>query len=154
MALLFPPRLAYVVQCDFTGMIEPEMVKKRDVVVIARNRHNPRLVTVVPLSTTAPLKQESYHYLLPKNPRPDGNANEQVWAKCDMIYTLSTARLDLYYTRSRRGGRQSTPMQVTSLDFLAIQKAVLAALNLSNNHSVPARDLESASAQALRQPEQ
>ena len=135
-------------------MIAPEMVKKRDVVVIARNRHNPRLVTVVPLSTTAPQKQEDYHYLLPKNPRPDGDAGEQVWAKCDMLYTLSIARLDLYYTRTRRGGRQSVSMQVAPADFSAIQKGVLAALNLSDNQFVPARDLESASAQALRQPEQ
>ncbi|MDI9334058.1 MAG: type II toxin-antitoxin system PemK/MazF family toxin [Cytophagales bacterium] len=154
MSLLFPPRIASIVQCDFTGMIEPEMVKKRDVVVIARNRHNSRLVTVVPLSTTAPSKQEDYHYLLPKNPRPDGDTHKEVWAKCDMVYTLSIARLDLYYTRTRRGGRQSVNMQVTPTDFSAIQKAVLNALNLSDNEPVPARDLESASAQALRQPEQ
>ena len=54
MALAFQPRPGTVVMCDFAGYVLPEMVKVRPVVVIARNRKNRQLVTVVPLSTTAP----------------------------------------------------------------------------------------------------
>lgn len=153
MALSFPPRLGAVVQCDFFGMIAPEMVKKRDVVVIARNKRNNQLVTVIPLSTTEPVELESHHHALESNPRPDGDKALKVWAKCDMIYTVSLARLDMYYTHSRRGGRQSVTRQVSRVDLLAIRMAVASALNLSDNSSVPARDLESVSASALKQPD-
>lgn len=40
MPLKFQPRERSVIMCDFRGYEEPEMVKKRPVVVIARNRHN------------------------------------------------------------------------------------------------------------------
>lgn len=128
MALNFQPRLGTVVQCDFAGMVVPEMVKKRDVVVIARNKHNSKLVTVVPLSTTAPGRIEDYHHKLEKNLRIDGDAEAEVWAKCDMLYTVSLERLSMYYTKSRRGGRQTVQMNVTAADFLAIQGGVAAAL--------------------------
>jgi uncharacterized protein YifN (PemK superfamily) len=130
MALLYQPRLGSVVQCDFAGMVVPEMVKKRDVVVIARNKHNNHLVTVVPLSTTAPARVEDYHHKLERNLRVDGDPNAEVWVKCDMLYTVSLERLSLYYTRSRRGGRQTVQMYVSTADFHAIQAAVAAALGL------------------------
>ncbi|MFX1768094.1 type II toxin-antitoxin system PemK/MazF family toxin [Paraburkholderia sp. A1RI-2L] len=130
MPLLYQPRLGSVVQCDFAGMVVPEMVKKRDVVVIARNKHNNHLVTVVPLSTTAPARVEDYHHKLERNLRVDGDPNTEVWVKCDMLYTVSLERLSLYYTRSRRGGRQTVQMYVSTADFQAIQAAVAAALGL------------------------
>lgn len=130
MPLLYQPRLGTVVQCDFNGMVVPEMVKKRDVVVIARNKHNNHLVTVVPLSTTHPTRVEDYHHQLERNPRPDGDPNVTVWAKCDMLYTVSLARLSAYYTRTRRSGRQTAQMYVSDADFQAIQKGVAAALGL------------------------
>ncbi|WP_075358503.1 type II toxin-antitoxin system PemK/MazF family toxin [Caballeronia sordidicola] len=130
MPLPFQPRLGVVVQCDFAGMVVPEMVKKRDVVVIARNKHNHHLVTVVPLSTTTPARIEDYHHRLERNLRVDGDPNAEVWAKCDMLYTVSLARLSMYYTRTRRGGRQTVSMAVSQTDFQAIQAAVASALGL------------------------
>jgi uncharacterized protein YifN (PemK superfamily) len=141
MALQFQPRLGAIVLCDFRGMIEPEMVKRRDVVVIARHPHNSQLVTVIPLSTTAPSRPEAYHHQLTKNPRPDGDQTATVWAKCDMLYTLCLERLDTHYTRTRRGGRQSLRIQLPSDDFAAIRRCVAVALNLIDNEIVPARGL-------------
>lgn len=130
MGLVYQPRLWTVVQCDFAGMVVPEMVKKRDVVVIARNKHNSQLVTVVPLSTTAPVRVEDYHHALERNPRPDGDQHTVVWAKCDMIYTVSLSRLEFYYTRTRRGGRQHVAPSLSPTDQAGIMRAVCAALSI------------------------
>ncbi len=53
MALMYYPRDAEVLECDFKGFIMPEMVKTRPVVIIGpRLRHRGDLVTIVPLSTS------------------------------------------------------------------------------------------------------
>lgn len=152
MAIHFQPRAGSVVRCDFRGMIEPEMVKMRDVVVIAQHKCNPKLVTIVPLSATQPNRPEPFHYQLPKDPRPDGDSMHPIWAKCDMIYTVCLERLEMHYTRTRRGGRQSVKAQITPDDLIAIRQCVASALHLSDNGIVPARGYESGSAPALNQP--
>lgn len=131
MGLPFQPRVGSVVRCDFRGMIEPEMVKMRDVVVISKHPHNPMLVTVVPLSATQPLRQEVYHYALPKDPRPDGDSAHPIWAKCDMLYTVSIERLTMHHTRTRRGGRQTVSVKLSLEDMVAIRRCVAAALGLT-----------------------
>ncbi len=93
MGLLYQPRPGNVVMYDFAGYIVPEMIKVRLVVVLARNRKNRRLVTVVPLSTTAPSVVEDHHHELATNPLP-AKAGVRCWAKCDMVATVSLARLD------------------------------------------------------------
>lgn len=133
MALPYQPRTGAVVRCDFRGMIEPEMVKMRDVVVLMPHKQNRQLVTVVPLSTTAPTPPQTYHHELANDPRPDGDTMRSVWAKCDMIYTVSLERLDMHYTRSRRGGRQSVRVQLPPDDFAAIRRCVAIALHLTDN---------------------
>ncbi|KAA0178860.1 hypothetical protein FX016_23310 [Cupriavidus gilardii] len=130
MALQHQPSLFSIVQCDFDGMVAPEMVKKRDVVVIAKHKHNSKLVTVVPLSTTAPLRPEAYHHRLERNYRPGGDPATVVWAKCDMVYTVSTDRLSLYHTRTRRGGRQYVVPKLSIADGEAVMRGVCAALGL------------------------
>ena len=117
------------------------MVKMRDVVVIARHRHNFRLVTVVPLSASQPAHLELYHHELTKDPRPGGDSMHPIWAKCDMVYTVSVERLELHYTRTRRGGRQSVRVQLPTEDFAAIRAGVAVALNLDSpyNQTVPER---------------
>lgn len=133
MALKFQPRAGQVVRCDFRGMIEPEMIKIRDVVVLARHKHNSRLVSVIPLSTTAPKPPQPYHHLLSKDPSPDGTNMHDVWAKCDMVYTVSTERLEMHYTRTRRGDRESEKVFLPTVDFEAIKKCVAIALGLPHN---------------------
>lgn len=126
MALAFQPRPGQVVMCDFKGFVVPEMVKVRPVVVIARNRKNRQLVTVVPLSTTAPTALEDHHHTLSANPLP-GKAHVACWAKCDMLATVSLARLDRY----KVGPRQFVVPALPAADFDAICKAVLNALGLA-----------------------
>jgi uncharacterized protein YifN (PemK superfamily) len=93
-AITFHPKAGAVLVCDFRGYIEPEIVKTRPVVVISPNHmRRPGLVSVIPLSTTAPLNVEAYHYLLRGNPVP-GSAAASIWAKCDLVATVSVERLD------------------------------------------------------------
>jgi len=112
--------------CDFDGFKEPEMVKIRPVVVLARNKRNSRLVTVVPLSTTAPAVLEDHHHELSTNPLPD-KPHVSCWAKCDMVITVSLHRLDRY----KIGRRDYIVPQVSESDFIAIRLGVISALSLS-----------------------
>ena len=132
MALTYQPRAGSVVMCDFVGFVVPEMVKVRPVVIIARNRKNRFLVTVVPLSTTAPGAMEPHHYELPINPLP-GKAAVRCWAKCDMVATVSLARLDRYKVAR---GQFVVPI-LAPADFIAIRIGVANALNLAHISVVP-----------------
>lgn len=125
MALLYQPRPGEVVMCDFHGYVPPEMVKRRPVVVLARNRRNRLLVTVVPLSTTEPTPLEPYHHLLPQSPAPNAQG-VACWAKCDMVATVALARLD----RCKAGrGRYVTPA-LPAADLAAIRAGVAIALGV------------------------
>jgi uncharacterized protein YifN (PemK superfamily) len=126
MPLSFQPRPGTVVMCDFEGYVVPEMVKVRPVVVVARNRKNRQLVTVVPLSTTAPNQMEDHHHELGANPLP-GKEHITCWAKCDMIATVSLTRLDRYKVARREYVTPSLP----EADFEAIKKAIMSALGLA-----------------------
>lgn len=125
MALKFQPRERCVLMCDFRGYEEPEIIKKRPVVVIARHKHNSKLVTVVPISSTQPLVITPYHYAFPKNPLPD-KPHIACWAKCDLLATVSIARLDRYKPSY---GERCVP-EITEADFVEIRKAVAYALRL------------------------
>ncbi|WP_366949739.1 type II toxin-antitoxin system PemK/MazF family toxin [Geobacter sp.] len=123
-----------VLICDFTtGFKAPEMVKRRPVVVVSpRPRRNTQLCIVVPLSTTSPSPVEPHHHCLEAASLPGSLAARQTWAKCDMLMTVSLDRLD----RVKMGRDKATGKRlylsgsVTSDDFRAIQKAILAALGL------------------------
>ena len=132
--LKFLPRHRAVVTCDYTGFVQPEMVKIRSVVVLAKSRTSDRLLTVVPLSTTRPEKLLACHHRLNRNPHPDESPMLEVWAKCDMVYTVSLARVNFYRTRSRRGGRAvyHSTLSVSPDDYLAIQRGVRYALGLED----------------------
>ena len=93
MAITFHPKAGMVLICDFRGAVPPEMSKIRPIVVVSPN--HPRragLVTVVPLSATAPDPIRSFHYRLTRAPLPTGPA--AVRAKCDLVTSVSIARLD------------------------------------------------------------
>ena len=94
MPIMFRPKPGHVLYCDFKGYIAPEIVKTRPVVVISpAHLSRVNLVTVVPLSTTAPTPVEGHHYKLLGNPIPGSSAIE-VWAKCDLVATVCFDRLD------------------------------------------------------------
>lgn len=154
MALTYQPKIGQVVMCDFSGFIEPEMVKRREVVVIARSKQNSQLVTVVPLSATHPGVVQTHHHQLSKDPRPGGVPGTTVWAKCDMVTTVCLQRLDLPYTSSRRGKRESVRVLLPPQELEVIRSCVAAALGMTHNIGSPGDGaLESGSASALTQPD-
>jgi uncharacterized protein YifN (PemK superfamily) len=126
MALTLVPKAGMVLVCDFDGYLYPEIIKKRPIVVISPTHlKRPGLVTVVPLSTTLPTPVERYHYKLKGNPVPGSKATE-VWAKCDLVATVSVERLDRveFARRQYRIGNVS-PDQVR-----AMRRAVLWSLGI------------------------
>lgn len=126
MPLKYQPKEATVLICDFSGFKAPEMIKVRPVVVLRKHRHNRQLVTVIPLSTTAPSTLEAHHVELPSYLPGDAPA---CWAKCDMIYTVSIARLDRCRVKARHGGSRSyLALQMEPTDFAAVRTAVGASL--------------------------
>ena len=130
MALRFQPKPRSIVFCDFAGFMAPEIIKRRPVVVLAAHKRNSELVTVVPLSTTAPNPVESHHYRLRQNPIP-GAPQAEVWAKCDMVAVVSIERLDLVRTRrGPEGRRQYLTLQIGQDEFDAIRHGVASALGL------------------------
>jgi len=131
MPLRFQPKPRSIVYCDFAGYIEPEIVKRRPVVVLAVHKRNSRLVAVVPLSTTKPDPIEAHHYRLLQNPLP-GQQSTEVWAKCDMVAVVSIERLDLIRTGQRLpdGRREYWSGKLGAEQFEAIRKGVLHGLGL------------------------
>jgi uncharacterized protein YifN (PemK superfamily) len=137
MPLQFQPKPRSIVVCDFTGFKEPEIIKRRPVVVLAVHKRNSKLVTVVPLSTTAPDQIEAHHYRLKQNPIPGEQATE-VWAKCDMLAVVSIERLDLVRTaRGPDGKRQYLRLQIGQDQFDAIRRGVASALGLISLFAAP-----------------
>ena len=100
--LHYHPDRGTVLVCDFQGLQVPEMVKIRPVVVVSPRprRKSAGLCTVIPLSTTTPNEIMPYHFkvTLDEVLSPKWDAVE-LWAKCDMIYTFSMARLDRFYCK-------------------------------------------------------
>ena len=97
--LTFQPKPNTIVMCDFSGFISPEMVKKRPVIVIKKSKDNPKLVTIVPFSTTEPHEVSELHVAVegPLDGKP-------AWVKCDMITSVVDSNIlnhiysDICYT--------------------------------------------------------
>jgi len=81
--------------CDFSGYVEPEMVKFRRVVVVSPRGVPSGVALVVPISKTAPHVPGPVHVRL-----PGGHVYRcftplrEVWAKGDMIAHVRYDRLD------------------------------------------------------------
>lgn len=133
MAITFHPKPGNVLICDFaTGFKPPEMIKKRPVVVVSKSHQ--QLVTVVPLSTTAPDPVEKWHHELLDASLPPPLRGKRHWAKCDVIASVAFWRLDR--VRGPRhpttGKRTYMSYEVSDEDREAIQKAILSVLGLSH----------------------
>jgi len=103
------------------------MVKRRHVVVVSkRRRHHSGLCLVVPFSTVAPDPVEGFHHLIPVGAYPFFHPGKDVWAKADMLTCIAFHRLD----RVLLSGRHAAP-SLQPGDFAAIQRAILAALEIS-----------------------
>lgn len=114
--------------CDFSkGFQPPEIGKVRPVVIVSpHHQHHSELYTVVPLSTTAPLMIRPCHFRFDGNPiaRYDG---KEIWAKCDLVVTISRTRLDRF--KLSRG--KYTAYSVTELELKSIRECLKYVLGIS-----------------------
>jgi mRNA interferase MazF len=94
--LKFIPDPGMVLICDYqSGFIPPEMIKKRRVIVVSPKFLNNRgLCTVVPVSTTPPDAELPVHVRFNPGQYRFFSADMPCWAKCDVIASVSYARLD------------------------------------------------------------
>ena len=136
MALMYYPRDAEVLECDFKGFIIPEMVKTRPVIIIGpRLRHRGDLVTIVPLSTSPIDTPEKWQVKVTftKKPPPPFDADE-AWAICDLVCSVSRQRLDRFRPpRPRYGQRQKWYSAAIAKDDLEkVRHGVLCGLGMES----------------------
>jgi uncharacterized protein YifN (PemK superfamily) len=136
MAIQFHPQPGTILICDFQGMQEPEMVKRRPVVVISprlRNRGN--LVSVVPLSSTRPDDSYPYHHQLRfEPPLPAPYDDPTCWVKGDMVYTVAFYRLFVPQLGKdpKTGKRQSDIRVLTDGELTSVMSCVLNGIGLGH----------------------
>lgn len=133
MAIERCPHLGQILLCDFrVGFKEPEMVKRRPVVVVSPQiSWRPGLCTVVALSTTPPEPKRPYHCRLTLDPPPPEPWNQkEVWVKADLIMTVGFHRLDLIRCgRHHQNGKRIYYTKTLSTEQLAtVRKCMLAGL--------------------------
>lgn len=87
------------------------------------------LCTVIPLSTTEPNPVRQWHHPMPHLQIKGWQANGVVWAKCDMLCTVSFDRLNKPYVKSRHG-RNYITHKLHDDDLSAILAGVRAYLGL------------------------
>lgn len=136
MPIRYHPKTGSILFCDFSkGFEEPEMVKKRPVIVIAGEiQGRSGLVTVVPLSTVEPTTIQPYHYQVPKQSLPmlDLFQRTDSWVKGDMLYTVGFHRLDLITlkTRDASGKRKYFSNKLGTEQMNRVRECILCGLNL------------------------
>ena len=115
------PNQGEILICDFDDTAPgAEMVKRRPEIVVSRHEtHHRRLCTVVPLSTTTPAPQRSWHHPLPHLKVTGWQANAPMWAKCDMLVTVSFDRLNKPYQKTR-SGRNHVTHKLDTADMAAV----------------------------------
>ncbi|WP_414711581.1 type II toxin-antitoxin system PemK/MazF family toxin [Sphingobium sp. UBA5915] len=136
MPLKYYPREGEIVVCDYHGFTAPEMTKARPVIIVSpRLRRRGELASIVPLSTTAPDSVENYHCRIELiAPLPAPFDAEVMWAKCDMISTVSLSRLDRFKKPRGLNGAQRlwATGQLSSDQILNVKRAVLCGLGFSS----------------------
>lgn len=121
------PRAGQIYVCDFTGFQEPEMVKKRPVIVISpRLPYRSGIVAVVPISLTEPKHTLPFCYRLSKNYHPEESDDLPCWAKADMVMNVGLYRLSPF----KIGRRKYAYPTLTPEDLAAVRHAVLSGLGL------------------------
>lgn len=134
MSLPFHPEQGTIVVCDFKGLNEPEMSKRRPALIVSpRFRCRDRLCTIVPFSTTPPRPVERFHYKLEMDPLLPEPYNSAVqWVKADMLYTMSLDRLSFPFCgKDDTGKRIYDVRKISDADFAEIQNCLLHSIGLS-----------------------
>ena len=133
MPLAEHPAIGSIVTCEFDGFREPEMVKRRPVVVLSpKMRGREALCTVVPFSTTPPQPVQPYHAQIDISPPlPERWESKGVWVKGDMLYTVSLRRLDfLRFGKDANGRRVYYLKSLSDENLRTVRRCVLRALGL------------------------
>ena len=115
------------------GFEAPEMVKRRMVVVVSSKalKRNPELVTVVPLSTTPPMHANAKHNIPLEKDYYWGTKNgKPLWAKCDMILTTSTRRLEQVNAFDSQGQNHLPVPELARDDLRRVRLGVANAIDL------------------------
>ena len=134
MAIREHPLVGAILMCDFNaGFREPEMVKRRAVVVLSpKIAARPGLCTVVALSTTPPKPVQAYHCQIDIDPPlPDPMSSRGIWVKGDMIYAVGFHRLDFIRTGTVRGTRTYRYDPLSADLVKKIRECVLCGLGMS-----------------------
>jgi uncharacterized protein YifN (PemK superfamily) len=110
-----------------------EMTKERLVVVVSPLglKRDRRLATIVPLSTSAPYDRDAKHSIPLSEPYywgPRGGA--ALWAKCDMIRTVSIERLDHIRAYAKQGKNRIPVPELRKDDLKRIRLGVAYAVGL------------------------
>jgi uncharacterized protein YifN (PemK superfamily) len=130
------PRTGAVLIADFSaGFREPEMVKRRPVIVISpKIRFRPGLCTVVALSTTAPSPILPFHCQIVLEPAlPEPWKPGPMWVKGDMVAAIAFHRLDFFrYGKDRSGKRIYRYDPVSAEDLKRVRHCILCALGLAS----------------------
>ncbi len=110
MPIQYAPKIGQILMCDFKGMIEPEMVKRRPVIITNAPRKG-RLAQIVCLSTKKPVPIYDHHMKIEDKflPRDKFFQDKETWLKGDMIYTVSYDRLD-YIRIGKDNGKRVSPL--------------------------------------------
>lgn len=121
MTLPYFPKQGEILICAFDDSAQgAEMVKCRPVIVASTHEaHRSRLCTVIPLSTTAPAPPRQWHHALPHLKVTGWHASGPMWAKCDMLATVSFIRLNKPYTKTR-SGRNYVTQKLDAADLTAV----------------------------------
>jgi mRNA interferase MazF len=135
MPITFHPKPGQILLCDFIGFREPEMIKKRPVLILTDQiKGRAGLTTIVPLSTVEPAKIQPYHYKIPKQlmPMVGFYQGSDSWVKGDMIYTVGFDRLNLIQLgkRDSQGKRLYFKDKLDKTQMSQIYQCVLHGLNL------------------------
>lgn len=106
------------------------MIKRRPVVVVSRHEtHNRKLCTVVPISTTPPHPVHAWHHRMPHLRISGWTATDVMWAKCDMLATVSFDRLNKPYVRTRHG-RSYVSLSLDAGDLASVTSGIRSYLGL------------------------
>lgn len=105
--LTFQPKVGSVVYCDYRGFIQPEMIKKRPVIIVSSHKQNYKLVSVVPISTTPPYPVLHYHLEMNFKFCIAHLDSKKSWVKCDMINVVCLERLHL--VKDKVSGKRYAP---------------------------------------------
>jgi len=142
MPLQYPPQVGDLLLCDYPqwielGDLEKGEMQKRRLVVVLQNRLPRRcgLVTVIPLSTSAPHHEIDYQCKITfERSPPEPFTGLVKWAKADMINTVSYERLGLPYdgkcTETKK--RKYIKIRLEKEQMAEIRKCVCRALGMES----------------------